>query len=169
MTTITKAIQSPSLLVAAVLAVASSAAAREPAELAAARTKFKQSSSHAEADRQQYIETLIRLRDKYKETADWQAVDAEVRRHPAPADVNFSPLRVGKWESPRHEYLFRKDGTWVMLPEEKDATNGKWRIEGNHYIDTNVGGTNTYTIILLNKKHCIYADKDLVYYETRMH
>ena len=152
-----------------VLAFATSAAAQEPAALAAARTKFAQSNTHSEADRQQYIETLRKLRDKYSGTGDWQAVDAEVRRNPAPPDPNFSQLRVGKWETPRHEYLYRKDGTWVMLPEEKDATNGKWRIEGNHYIATNVAGTFTYTIILLNKKYFIYADDDLVYYETRMH
>jgi hypothetical protein len=152
-----------------VLVFVTTAIANDPAGLVAAKTKFAQSNSHSETDRQQYIETLRKLRDKYPKDEDWQAVDAEVRRHPAPADPNFSQLRVGKWETPRHEYLYRKDGTWVMLPEEKDATSGKWRIEGNHYIATNVAGTTTYTIILLNKKYFIYADDDLVYYETRMH
>src|SRR3954466_1011921 len=138
------------LPLAVLLAFATTARAQAPAELAAARRKFEQSKSDSEADRQQYIETLGKLRDKYTKTADWQALDAEVRRHPAPANANFSQLLVGKWESPRHEYLFRNDGTWVMLPEEKDATHGKWRIEGNRYIDSGVAGTNTYTIILLN-------------------
>lgn len=151
------------------LAFGTTVVAQEPTELVAARSKFAQSNNHSEADRQQYIETLRKLRDKYLKTADWQTVDAEVRRHPAPPDANLSHLIVGKWESPRHEYSFRRDGTWVMLPEEKDATHGKWRIEGNHYIDSSVAGTTTYTIILLNKKYFICADNELVYYETRMH
>jgi hypothetical protein len=50
---------------------------------------------------------------------------------------SFSSLLVGKWQSPRHDYLFRADGTWTMLPAEEDgvqSTHG--RIEGNQFFDT---------------------------------
>jgi hypothetical protein len=39
---------------------------------------------------------------------------------------------VGEWQSPRHTYLYRSDGTWTILPEKIDsyqATNGRWRTE----------------------------------------
>lgn len=77
---------------------------------------------------------------------------------------------MGKWDSPRHEYAFKKDGTWVMLPEEPRVTHGKWRIEGNQYFDTAMvkpPQTTQYTIILLTKKYFIFTDNENVFYETR--
>ena len=47
-------------------------------------------------------------------------------------DRRLSQLMVGEWQSPRHTYLYRSDGTWTILPEKIDsyqATNGRWRTE----------------------------------------
>jgi len=153
--------------------------ATEPQELRAAKERFKRSSHPSEADRQRYIVGLAALRDKFaqaRQTSDWQAIDAEIRRHPAPraSDSNaLSKILVGKWASPRHEYLFRADGTWTMLPEIIDgfkSTHGKWRIEGNQYFDTaevDPPETRQYTIILLTSHDFIFTDGEVVFYETR--
>jgi hypothetical protein len=95
-----------------------------------------------QADRQHYILGLAALRDKFAEarrTSDWRAVDAEIRRYPAPKDSGsnaLSKLLVAEWASPRHEYVFRSNGTWSILPAEPGTTCGRWRIEGNQYYDT---------------------------------
>jgi hypothetical protein len=47
-------------------------------------------------------------------------------------DRRLLQLMVGEWQSPRHTYLYRSDGTWTILPERIDsyqATNGRWRTE----------------------------------------
>ena len=80
-------------------------------------------------------------------------------------------LLVGEWASPRHEYVFRGDGTWSMLPAEPGTTHGRWRIQGNQYFNTaEVDPTDTrqYTIILLTQKDFIVTDGDVVFYETRI-
>ena len=106
-------------------------------------------------------------------TDEWQAIDAEIKRHPAPSNSDskkLSNLLVGEWESPRHEYLYRPDGTWTMLPVEEGVTHGRWRIEGNQYFDTAATDpfeTSQYTIILITKKDFVFTDQTLVFYETR--
>jgi len=151
--------------------------AGEPKELTAARAKYQQASPHpSEADRERYVSSLAVMRAKMaavKSSMDWQAVDAEMRRNPMPkaSDTKaLTELRIGKWESPRHGYLLRKDGTWVMLPAEPDATHGRWHIEGNRYFEMGPGDAapgRPYTIILLNQKDFIYTDGEVVFYETR--
>src|SRR5262249_10151514 len=109
-----------------------------------------------EADRSNYITRLVRLRKEAarQKTDAWQAIDAEIKGHAAPGDSDskaLSNLLVGKWESPRHDYLYRADGTWTMLPADPETTHGTWRIEGNQYFDaaaTDPGETTQYTIIL---------------------
>jgi hypothetical protein len=146
-----------------------------PKDLEDLKSQFEK-SPQTEADRQQYITGLAKLRGTFaqdRKDSDWQAVDTEIRSHPAPKDSDskaLSALLVGKWDSPRHEYAFKKDGTWVMLPEEPEATHGKWRIEGNQYFDTAAvkpPGTTQYTIILLTKKYFIFTNNEVVFYETR--
>lgn len=146
--------------------------ATEPKELQTARERFQRSPHPSEADRQRYIISLAGLRDRFAEarkTADWQAVDAEIRRHPAPknSDSNaLSKILVGEWASPRHEYLFRANGTWTMLPETIDgfkSTHGRWRIEGNQFFELS-----QYTIILLTQHHFIFTDSEVVFYEARI-
>jgi hypothetical protein len=109
--------------------------------LATAKRHYASISKPSEAARADYITRLDRLRDKAADakTDAWQAIDAEIKQHPAPQDADnkaLSALRVGQWESPRHDYLYRADGTWTMLPAEPDITQGAWRIDGNQYFDT---------------------------------
>jgi hypothetical protein len=128
----------------------------------------------SEAARSDYITRLVRMREKAArlKTDEWQPIDAEIKRHPAPpGSKSFSSLLVGKWESPRHDYLYRVDGTWTMLPIEKDITHGRWRIEGNQYFDTAATEppeTSQYTIILITRKDFVFSDQTNVFYETRL-
>jgi hypothetical protein len=49
---------------------------------------------------------------------EWKAIDSEIREHPAPKDSDGNVLSrrlVGKWSSPRHDYLYPSDGSWTML------------------------------------------------------
>jgi hypothetical protein len=136
-----------------------------------ARRDYRKIFRPSEADRSNYITRLVRLRERAAKTGEWQAIDAEIRRHPAPADSKIlSGLLVGQWDSPRHEYLYRADGTWTMLPEEKDVTRGRWRIEGNQYFSSaliELPHESRYTIILITKKDFVFSDEEAVFYETR--
>jgi hypothetical protein len=141
-----------------------------------AKRAYEKISHPGEAARLNYITLLIRMRENVARlnTDEWQAIDAEIKQHPAPKDSDsktFSSLRVGEWKSPRHEYLYRGDGTWTMLPAEENTTHGSWRIEGNQYFDTAAvepTETNQYTIILITKKEFVFADQTDVFYETRL-
>jgi hypothetical protein len=54
-----------------------------------------------------------------------------------PDDATLSRLLVGTWESPRHQTVYRADGTWMLdPPDEGDNTRGKWRIEHGKLIET---------------------------------
>lgn len=128
-----------------------------------------------EPARSAYITRLILLREAAARlnTHAWQAIDAEIKRHPAPSDSDGAALpnlRVGKWESPRHDYVYRADGTWTMMPVEPDATRGTWRIEGNRYFETaaaDPGHVMPYTIILMGKRDFVFTDGEIVFYERR--
>jgi hypothetical protein len=158
------------------------ALAREPdrvrysGALRKAKRAYEKISHPGEAARSNYITLLVRMREKAARlnTEEWQGIDAEIKQHPAPKDSDskiFSGLLVGKWQSPRREYLFRSDGTWTMLPVEEDTTHGNWRIEGNQYFDTAAiepPETSQYTIILITKKDFVFADQTHVFYQTRL-
>jgi hypothetical protein len=141
-----------------------------------AKADYAKISHPSEADRSDYITRLVRIREMAARlTTDvWQPIDAEIRQHPAPNDPGskiYSSLLVGKWESPRHDYLVRPDGTWTMLPIEEDITHGTWRIEGNQYFSVAVvepPDTAPCTIILLTKKDFVFTDQTIVFYETRL-
>ena len=97
-------------------------------------------SHPSEAERVDYITRLARLREQAvrRNRGEWTAIDDEIKLHPAPPDSDsktLTALRVGDWESPRHDYRYRADGTWTMLPEEEGVTHGTWRIERNQYFD----------------------------------
>jgi len=65
-------------------------------------------------------------------------LDAELKKHPVPetaAPRQLTALRVGEWQSPRHSYIYRANGTWRMAPES-GTTHGHWRISGNRYGET---------------------------------
>ena len=137
-------------------------------------------SHPSEAARAYYITRLVRLHEEVVrlKTDAWQAIDAEIKQHPAPNDSNskaLSSLLVGKWKSPRHDHLYRADGTWTMIPVEPDVTHGTWRIEGNQYFNTYIDTdashspqTFQYTIILITKRDFIFTDQEAVFYETRL-
>jgi hypothetical protein len=132
-------------------------------------------SHPGEAARADYITRLTRLREQAvrRNRGEWTAIDAEIKLHPAPPDSDsktLTALRIGDWESPRHDYRYRPDGTWIMLPDEEGATNGTWRIEGNQYFDgaaVEAPKIDQYTIILLTKRDFVFMDNEAVYYETR--
>jgi len=149
--------------------------ATEPEGLVQAKNQFAQLPDPAEADRQNYLLKLSKLRESLAQNVgseDCFKVDAEIRRHPAPEDTKgYTKLMVGKWSSPRHAYLYRSDGTWSMLPEEEAATRGRWRIAGNQFFsnaDIEPSGSGAYTILLLTKDDFIFTDGDTVFYEERI-
>jgi hypothetical protein len=169
------------LITLTIIALATSLAAKEPKELQTARERYEQSSSHtSEADRQRYVTGLARLREKLasdKTSDGWQAVDAEIRRHPAPKNSDakaLSKILAGEWASPRHDYLFRSDGTHCMLMDGSGGVDGRWRIEGNQFIEysaTDLSDKTQYTILLLTEKDFIFTGEEAgepVFYETRI-
>ncbi len=54
-----------------------------------------------------------------------------------PDDATLTRLLVGTWQSPRHQTVYRADGTWVLdPPDEGDNARGKWRIVHGKLIET---------------------------------
>lgn len=54
-----------------------------------------------------------------------------------PDDAALSRLLIGTWQGPRHQTIYRADGTWMLdPPDESDNTRGKWRIEHGKLIET---------------------------------
>lgn len=44
-------------------------------------------------------------------------------------DKELASLMTGKWTTGRHDYIYRADGTWQMLPLSQGGTSGKWQIK----------------------------------------
>jgi hypothetical protein len=119
------------------------------------------------------VEKLVGIADKlvaaFREHGDrndeaLNAVWAELKKHPLPADSDskkLSKLLVGKWDSPRHTYVFRADGKYGL---EDELANQRWQIKGNQFIQTDSKGT----IILLNSKYFIYQDGADVFFHSRV-
>lgn len=148
--------------------------AAEPEGLVQAKNQFAKLADPTETDRQTYLTELARLRESLAENAgseDCFKVDAEIRRHPAPENTeSYTKLMVGRWSSPRHEYIYRADGTWSMLPEEEGGTRGRWHIEGNRFFnkaDCDPEDATGYTIILFTADRFIFMDGGAVFYEER--
>ena len=130
-----------------------------------------------EAARLTYLSNLAQIIDRnvaerwktghpnpdYLKIAD--AINAELKKHPTPKDSDskkLSQLLVGKWQSPRHIYIFRRDGKYG---NEDGPVDTPWRIRGNQIIyDTSA----TDTIILLNSEYLIYAEGDTVFFHSRV-
>jgi hypothetical protein len=135
------------------------------------QTKFAQD----EALREKFVMDLAALRWTLavQDNEGWQDVDSELRRHPAPPNTDaFLKARLGKWLSPRHDYLYRADGTWVMDPDagDADSTHGTWSIKGNQYfesVERLAEAGRAYTIILLDAGNFIYAQGNTTFYEKR--
>jgi hypothetical protein len=104
---------------------------RRVSALEEAKRTFEKISHPSEAERSDYITRLVRMREKAAgvKTDEWQTIDAEIKRHPAADDSDSKILSgrlVGKWASPRHDYLYRADGSWTMLSADEGTTHGSW-------------------------------------------
>lgn len=152
-----------------------SAGARYPGALEVIKRDYGRISHPSEAARADYITRLVRLRERAArlKTDAWQAIDAEIKQHPAPTDSDGKALSsrlVGEWESPRHDYLYRADGTWTMTPVEPGIAHGTWRIERNQFFltfATDPPQTHQYAIILIGQRDFVVTDREVVFYETR--
>jgi hypothetical protein len=163
-------IASRAATIAAFLVLALPGLAQEPVELQEARAEYGK-GAQTESMRSSYVTNLVRMRERMAASHDkaWQAVDAEIMRHPAPPDsATFSRIMLGKWRSPRHDYVYRSDGTWSMLPAEPDATKGTWRFEGNVCVEKNILGTYRYTTLLLTPTDYVCTDGKVVFYRKRL-
>jgi hypothetical protein len=76
-----------------------------------------------------------------------------------PDNATLSRLLIGTWQGPRHQTVYRADGTWVLdPPDEGDNTRGKWRIENGKLLETwrfsdeSSDSTSTEEIIELTEK-----------------
>jgi hypothetical protein len=76
-----------------------------------------------------------------------------------PDDATLSRLLVGTWQGPRHQTVYRANGTWMLdPPDEGNNTRGKWRIERGKLIETwrftdeSSDSTSTEEIIELTEK-----------------
>src|SRR5262249_14530519 len=67
--------------------------------LQGAKGDYEKISKPSEAVRSDYITRLVRMREKAAarlKTDEWQAIDAEVKRHPAPSDSDSKKSAVKK-------------------------------------------------------------------------
>jgi tetratricopeptide (TPR) repeat protein len=138
----------------------------------AAKAEYE-ASSHDETARVRYVTKLAAMLGQGMEywwrTHDrmggpnLDGVDEELIKHPMPRNVNsrkLSQLLIGEWESPRHVYAFRADGTYGVADEQRD----KWRIDGNEYIDDVARGK----IILIDDKYFVYAEGQAIVFYLRV-
>jgi len=141
-------------------------------EFEAAKAEYEQ-SSHDEAARATYVTKLAQIADRlvneYRQSGQRNdelmgAINSELQKHPAPKDIDSKKLRqllVGKWESPRHTYVFRANG---KCGTEGGAIDGNWRIKGNQLIQGDLSGP----IILLNQDYFIYSSRGSVFFHSRV-
>ena len=132
-----------------------------------------------EKQRESYVMDLANLRWNLARHGKpgWEAIDAEIAKHPLPVTANdksLAKLRAGKWISPRHDYLYRAAGTWIMDPDDHDPdnTNGTWAIHGNvvdETVATDPPRSFQYVIVLLDEGNFIFADRaaGITFYEKR--
>ena len=159
-------------IVAISIAGGVSTQAADKQELEAAKQQFVQ-SSHDEAARVPYVTKLAeianRLVSEYRRSGQrndelMSAINSELQKHPAPKDIDSKKLRqllVGKWESPRHTYVYRANG---KCGTEDGPISGNWRIQGNQLIQGDLSGP----IILLNQDYFIYSSRGSVFFHSRV-
>ncbi len=102
----------------------------------------------------------------------WQAVEAEIIRHPAPAHSDSKALSkalVGAWSTSRHDYFYRADGTWKM---REGVLEGTWSIKGNklheRWLNPSSVQPQDYTIILIDSDYLIMTEGTDLFIYTRI-
>jgi len=96
-----------------------------------------------------------------------QAIDQELNAHPTAKNANPKKLArflIGRWQSPRHIYVFNADGT-TGLEDDTTARKQKWRIRGNQIFEDNVPAA---TIILLNSDYLVLSFDGMVAFHSRV-
>src|SRR5471030_1889615 len=89
-----------------VVSIVAQSVAGQSGELDKAKAEYAK-AAQTEASRVRFVTKLIHMRARFARANNeqWKTVDAEVMRHPAPADsAEFSKRLIGEWASPRHEY-----------------------------------------------------------------
>lgn len=93
-------------------------------------------------------------------SVDLEAVNRKLSLLPG---IAVSADRIaGKWNTPRHEYLLRENGTYTMRSEEPHVTHGKWSVQG-----TILDFVGPQRIIYFGAKHMATADSSTVFHYYR--
>jgi hypothetical protein len=141
--------------------------------LQAAKAEYERAAPRDEAARLRYVNKLAQMADRFvsdyrasgnRNDAAMAAINAELKKCPVPSDSDsnkLSQLLVGKWESPRHVYVFRANGKYGI---EDGPISSNWRIKGNQLMEDG----SRRTIILLNSDYFIYSEKDSVFFHSRV-
>jgi hypothetical protein len=75
------------------------------------------------------------------------------------SDAELRQLMVGKWTTGRHEYQYKADGTWHMLPPDASTTKGTWRIQNHQLIEE----TGARTIMEASHKQIVLKNEQGTY------
>lgn len=75
------------------------------------------------------------------------------------SDAELRKLMVGRWTTGRHEYDYRADGTWRMLPADISTTKGTWRIENRQLIEE----TGALTIMEASSRQIVLKNEQGAY------
>ncbi len=152
------------IAILAVLILVGTAGAEEPEALRDARQIYASLKHPTENQRVAYVTKLVRLRESLTRNDGevFNAIDAEVVKHPMPASAITPQLArrlVGRWQSPRHPYFYHADGTWASDDNTPQDTGGTWRMEGNQFYKNFRGDapSSGETIILLTSKDFVYG------------
>lgn len=150
--------------------------ATEKQDFEAVKQEYEQ-SLHDEAARVTYVTKLAQIADRlvsdYRQSGQrhdelMTAINSELQKHPAPKDIDskkLSQLLVGRWESPRHTYVYRANGKWG---NEDGPVDTSWRVQGNQIVWGEGKKASRSTIILLNSEYLIYSEKDAVLFHLRV-
>lgn len=157
-----------------ILAGTLSASGQDRRQFETAKQEYEQAVPPGnEAARLTYVTKLAQIADRlvseYRQSGQRNdelmgAINSELQKHPAPKDIDSKKLRqllVGKWESPRHTYVFRANGKWG---NEDGPVSSNWHIKGNQLIEDGSRGT----IILLNSDYFIYSEGDSAFFHSRV-
>jgi hypothetical protein len=79
------------------------------------------------------------------------------------SDEEITKLMVGKWATPRHDYIYRANGTWQMLPIDRDTPHGSWRIENHQLIQAGAGHSDASAFLLVTKNYLVLKNDQGTY------